>query len=419
MDYRNKNKKDAWDDGVFGTGNTMPPKSYSSLIAILIILVIFLSGIVSLLSFMNIKLFQELSQQKKKEHLDSPMSFSGTDSHAAASLPSVTDPTEPAHIQGDLSLRLHGSPQSVENIPEPGAMSWQEIYEKNIPSVVSILSTTQDDTQSGTGIILSEQGYIVTTACILKDTQSITISLPDGRRCGASVVGTDPVTDLAVIFTDADNLMPAEFGDSEALRVGDPVGALGDPLGINLSASLIDGIISGINRDVRFLGKDISLIQTTVSMSSCNSGGPLVNCYGQVIGINTTHIAGNEVSDRIGFAIPSATVKHIVDQLIAHGYVSGRPTLGLSGDAVTRFDQYYFHIPQGLYIDCVDPHSDAHFQGIVPGDILMRLNGEAIVDQLQLDILVNSLEIGDTVEAVFFINGQERSITLTVTEYTG
>jgi serine protease Do len=298
-------------------------------------------------------------------------------------------------------------------------MSWQEIYEKTIPSVVSILSTTKTDTVTGTGIILSERGFIVTTACTVSDEETITISLYDGRRYSALVVGADPVTDLAVIYADGSDLIPAEFGDSGALRVGDAVGAIGDPLGANLGAALMDGIISGINRDVRFLGKNISLIQSNVALNSCNSGGPLVNCYGQVIGINTTHIGAGENAENIGFAIPSATVKQIVDQLIAHGYVSGRPTLGLSGEAVTRFDQVYFHIPQGLYLDTVDPYSDACSQGIVPGDILLTLNGEPITDQSQLDSLVNSLEIGDSVTAVFFIDGEERTVMLTVTEYTG
>ena len=419
MDYRNHKHKDPWDEGVYGTGNTMPPKSYSGLIAVLVILVIFLSGIVSLLSFMNIKLFQELTQQKKHDHLDSPMSFSNLDSQALPIFSDNTESTEPTHIQGDVSISLHKSPQSVENVPEPGAMSWQDIYKKIIPSVVSILSTTKTDTLTGTGIILSERGFIVTTACTVSDAETITIALYDGRRYSALVVGADPVTDLAVIYVDAENLTPAEFGDSGALRVGDAVGAIGDPLGANLGAALMDGIISGINQDVRFLGKNISLIQSSVALNSCNSGGPLVNCYGQVIGINTTHIAAGEQVDGIGFAIPSTTVKQIVDQLIAHGYVSGRPTLGLSGDAVTRFDQVYFQIPEGLYLDSVDPYSDAYSLGIVPGDILVSLNGEPITDQSQLDILVNSLEIGDSVTAVFFIDGEEQTVTLTVTEYTG
>ena len=416
MDYRNNKNTDSWDDGVYGTGNTMPPKSHSGIIALLVILVIFLSGIVSLLSFMNIKLFQELTQQQKQAESHSPMSFSDLDVTAFSEPQGFTEPT---HIQEDVSISLNKSPQSVENVPEPGALSWQEIYEKNIPSVASISTTSKAGNQTGTGIILSERGFIVTTACTVSDVETITISLHDGRSYSALVVGADPVTDLAVIHVDAQDLIPAEFGDSEALRVGDPVGAIGDPLGANLGASLLDGIISGINRDVRFLGKDISLIQSNVALNSCNSGGPLVNCYGQVIGINTTHLAAGENIEGLGFAIPSATVKQIVDQLIAHGYVAGRPSLGLSGNAVTRFDQYYFHIPAGLFLSDVEPGSDAYAQGIEAGDILVSVNGQLITDQKELYSLINSMEIGDVVTAVFYREGKEQTLSLTITEYTG
>ena len=418
MDYRNSKNKDPWDEGVYGTGNTSPPKSHSGIIALLLILVIFLSGIVSLLSFMNIKLFHELSQHKQQEQADSPMSFSDLDVRPRQE-GQPTESTEPAHIQPDVSINLNKSPQSVENVPQAGAMSWQDIYEKTIPSVVSVVSTTMTDTLTGTGIVLSERGFLVTTACIVRDAETITITLHDGTSYSALVVGADPVTDLAVLYVDVEGLTPAEFGDSGALRVGDAVGAIGDPTGANLGAALTPGIISAINRDVRFLGKNISLIQSDVALSSCNSGGPLVNCYGQVIGINTTHISPGENLEATGFAIPSTTVKQIVDQLIAHGYVSGRPTLGLSGESVTPFDQAYFHIPQGLYVNAVDAGSDAYQQGIAPGDILVSLNGEAITGQTQLDSLVNSLNIGDTVTAVFYIDGEERTVTLTVTEYTG
>jgi len=418
MDYRNNKNHDPWDEGVYGTGNTSPPKSHSGIIALLLVLVIFLSGIVSLLSFMNIRLFRELSQQTMKEKEHSPMSFSDLESHPMPQS-AGTEPMETLHIQPDVSISLNQSPQSVENVPEPGALSWQEIYERNIPSVVTVVSTTETGTLTATGIIVSESGYLVTTACTVSDAETITITLHDGQVLSALVVGADPVTDLAVIYTDGSGLVPAQFGDSGALRVGDAVGAIGDPTGTNLGAALTPGIISAINRDVRFLGKDISLIQSDVSLDSGNSGGPLINCYGQVIGINTTHLAGEEAAERIGFAIPSTTVKVIVDQLIANGYVAGRPTLGLSGESVTKFDQVYFQIPGGLYLSAVEPGSDAFAQGIQPGDILMALNGQAITTQKELDSFINSLNIGDTVEAVFYIDGAEQSITLTVTEYTG
>ena len=402
MDHRKHNSIDAWDDGVYGTGNTSPPKSHSGIIALLLILVIFLSGIVSLLSFMNIRLFQELSQQAKELEQRAPMSFSDTDAHEFATLPEAG--LNPQHIQEDVSISLNKSPQSVDNIPEQGAMSWQEIYEINNPSVVSILCTTESGTVEGSGVILSQNGFIVSSCYLVSEAETITVTFHDGETISAVVVGADTMTDLAVIHVDARELKAAEFGDSDALRVGDTVAAMG-------SGSLTDGIVSAIRRNASYSGRDLDLIQTSAATTS--AGGPLVNCYGQVIGISTLREEGT------GSAVPSATVKFIVDQLIAQGYVSDRPTLGLSGDAITRFDQYYFHIPEGLYLYQVDPYSDAYEQGIAPGHILMRLKGQVITSQAQLDMIVNSLSIGDTVTAVFYRDGEEHTVTLTVTEYAG
>ena len=416
MDYRNQHNHDPWDEEVFGTGRTEPPKSYSGIIALLLILVIFLSGIVSLLSFMNIKLFQQLSEQSKQLENKSPMSV-----HDLEILPTGEDilpedqfPVQ--HIQGDVSLQLNGSPQSVENIPEPDALSWQEIYEKNNPSIVSIYSTTETGALSGSGVVLSSQGYVITTCHMVSDAETITVTLFNGESYSALVVGADALTDLALLYLDAaEDLQSAEFGDSDALRVGDSVAAMGG----QMNGSLNNGIISAINRDVPFLGQNLSLIQSNVLLSPGSAGGPLINCYGQVVGIHTTRLGSGEGIESTGFAIPSTTVKQIVDQLIAQGYVSGRPTLGLSGESITKFDRYYFHIPEGLYLSQVDEHSDAYLQGIAPGDILISLNGQIITTQQQLDVLVNGCVIGDQLTAVIYRNGREETISLTVTEFAG
>ena len=415
MDYRNNKYSDSWDDGVFGTGKTEPPKSHSGIIALLLILVIFLSGIVSLLSFMNIKLFHQLSQQNKQMENKSPMAV--LDSHV---LPEGEAPVSenrlfPEHVQEDMSLRLNGSPQSVENIPETGALSWQEIYEKNNPSVVSISAEQETGSLSCSGVIVSEHGFIVTNCHTVENARSITVTCHNGDAYDAHIVGTDALTDLAVIHVMAADMPAAEFGDSGALRVGDSVAALGS----QMNGSLTTGIISAINRNVPFLGQNISLIQSNVLLSSGSAGGPLINCYGQVVGIHTTRLGAGEGVESTCFAIPSTTVKQIVDQILDKGYVSGRPTLGLSGESITKFDQYYFHIPEGLYLNAVDPLSDAHLQGIAPGDILISLKGQPVTSQAELDVIVNGCAIGDTVTAVVFRNGQEETVTLTVTEYTG
>ena len=154
MDHKKHNSIDAWDDGVYGTGNTMPPKSHSGIIALLVILVIFLSGIVSLLSFMNIRLFQQLSQQAQQMQEMSPMSFKDLDVHEPDPQMDPDKEQDPLHNSEDVSLSLNQSPQSVDNIPQQGALSWQEIYEKNNPSVVSVLTTNDSGTITGSGVVL-------------------------------------------------------------------------------------------------------------------------------------------------------------------------------------------------------------------------------------------------------------------------
>ena len=166
----------------------------------------------------------------------------------------------------------------------------------------------------------------------------------------------------------------------------------------------------------------MTLLQTNAALNSGNSGGPLVNCHGQVIGINTLKISAftdNAGVEGLGFAIPSTTVKEIVDQLIHQGYVSGRPTLGLLGETVSRFEQYYYGIPAGLYIIRVDNDSHACQLGIEVGDILVSVNGQRITSQSELDSLVYSMQIGDTVEAVIYRGGSQYRITLTLTESKG
>ena len=413
MDY--KQNHDPWDEGVFGTGKTQPPKSHNGIIALLLILVIFLSGIISLLSFMNIKLFHQLSEQNKQLQNKSPMSVLDLEIQPSAEVAAHEDIYEGMHSQQDVSLHLNGSPQSVENVPEMGALSWQEIYEKNNPSVVSISTATEHGSLSGSGVIIAAKGYIVTTCHMVTDAQTITVTCHDGTSYDAHVVGADALTDLALIHILAEDLPVVEFGDSDALRVGDNVAAMGG----QLNGSLNDGIISAINRNVPFLGQNLSLIQSNVLLSPGSAGGPLINCYGQVVGIHTTRLGAGEGIESTGFAIPSATVKQIVDQLISQGYVSGRPTLGLSGESITKFDQYYFHIPQGLYLNDVKTDTDAWNQGIAPGDILISLNGQPITTQAELDVIVNGCAIGDILTVEFFRNGQQETFFLTVTEYTG
>lgn len=298
-------------------------------------------------------------------------------------------------------------------------MSLQDIYVRNIESVVSITCMGHNSTSTGTGVIFSEQGYIVTNAHVVEGGMTLSVQLTDGRVLPAELIGRDEVTDLAVLFIDGDNLISAQFGDSSALRVGDTVVAIGDPLGVEFRGTYTDGIVSAINRDVNMDGRKMTLIQTNAALNSGNSGGPLINCYGQVVGINTMKIG--TFTDRsgvegLGFAIPSATVKDIVDQLIHQGYVSGRPAIGIAGDTLSAFYQHYYRMPAGLYITEVDHNSDAYSKGIQAGDILISLDGQRIQTMEELKAFLYGCEVGQTIQTVIYRSGQQYMVELQLRE---
>jgi len=235
----------------------------------------------------------------------------------------------------------------------------------------------------------------------------------------ASLVGSDPISDLAVLHIEADGLVPAEFGDSTVLRVGDSVVAIGDPLGIELRGTMTNGIVSAINRDVTTGGRTLTLIQTNAAL---NSGGPLINCYGQVIGINTMKmgdIASSSGVEGLGFAIPSSTVKEITDQLISQGYVSGRPSLGLSGEAVSSFYQFYYRLPSGMYLESVEEGCDADLKGLEPGDILISVDNVRVTSTAELETLLSNYSVGDSVQIIIYRAGHQYSAQLTLHEAMG
>ena len=412
-----------WDDGSWQTGSTQPSKDRGGTMALLLILIIFLCGIITVLGILNVKLFTQLQIREEK---NTSISFTP---ETTAETASATEPvavlettqTIAAHAE-EVSINLQESPLSVENIPQENGLSLQAIYEMNIPSVVSISCRTKTESSTGTGVVLSRNGYIVTNAHVVEDAQAVSVRMTDDRVFQASLVGSDEISDLAVLYVDAQDLTPAQFGDSASLRVGDSVTAIGDPLGSEFRGSFTDGIVSAINRDVAIDGRTMSLIQTNAALNSGNSGGPLINCYGQVIGINTMKISAFTDSagvEGLGFAIPSATVKDIVDQIINQGYVSGRPTLGITGDALSSFYQYYYRLPAGLYITYVDPESNAAYHGIAEGDILMAVEDTRITDMDSLNTFLYSHQVGDVVTAVIYRGGQQYHVELTLTENKG
>ncbi len=409
-DFVTQDKPEPWEENSYRTGRTQPPKSRSSLIAVLLAVIIFLGGLVSALGLMNIKLFRQTVETPDN---GDNIGFS-QDAATEFTTPSVPESTGAA-ISGDASIQLNQTPEAIENIPQAGGLSLQEIYAKNIASVVSIICN--NGASSGTGVVISQNGYIVTNAHVVEDATSVQVLLTDKRTLDASPVGLDVISDLAVLRVEATDLVAAEFGDSSTLQVGDAVVAIGDPLGVELRGTMTGGIVSAINRDITTEGRTMTLIQTNAALNSGNSGGPLLNCYGQVIGINTMKIGDymnvNGV-EGLGFAIPSTTVKEIVDQLISQGYISGRPTIGITGQEISSFDQLYYRIPQGIYITEVAEGSDAQAKGIQPGDILLQFAGARITNSEALKNALYAHQAGDTVTIVIYRNGKQYSVDITL-----
>ena len=416
MDKHNCNQP--WDQGMFETGRTRPPKNHNGVIALLLVTVVFLAGLTTALGILNAQMFARLSRQREeKEESVSFVEETTPTQTPTEAVPEATDPTI-----SENAISLDPTPQSVANVPQQEGLSLQEIYARNIDSVVSISCRMAGGSATGTGVILTETGYIVTNCHVVDGAVEISVLLTDDRTFPATLVGQDAASDLAVQHIDGEGLVPAQFGDDRQLQVGDSVAAIGDPLGIEFRGTLTDGIVSAINRDVTTGGRTMTLIQTNAALNSGNSGGPLINCYGQVIGINTLKIGTfTDASgvDGLGFAIPSSTVKTITEQLIRQGYVSGRPLLGISGETVSRFYQLYYRMPSGLYITQVTSGSPAYEAGIREGDILLSVNGSQILYQEDLDSFLYGAQVGDEVEVVIYRGGKQYQATLTLAESRG
>ena len=402
-------EQESWQDNYYGTGATNPPKKQNKWLIVLLVAVILLGGLAGVLGIMNVQLFRQVSRYEQ-ESTRQPHFRPGDrdDAELESSLPITV--SEPA-------LELEQTPVAPEHMTQTGGMSLQQIYADTIDSVVSVSCTAKSGRSTGTGVILDKKGHIVTNAHVVEKATAIQVMLSDNRVLPAMVVGTDTVSDLAVLYVEAEDLKPARFGDSAALQVGDAVVAIGDPLGIQLRGTMTDGIVSAINRDITAQGRTMTLIQTNAALNAGNSGGPLINSFGQVIGINTMKI-GDYVNqsgvEGLGFAIPSVTVKEVVDQLLSQGYVTGRPALGLSGETVSTFLQHYYRLPAGVYITQITYGDAAYRAGLEPGDIIVSFGKQKVTSVEELTAALYSTKAGDEVVLSIYRGGDQKQIKLTV-----
>ena len=250
----------------------------------------------------------------------------------------------------------------------------------------------------GSGVIFRADGYIVTNNHVIAGAKEIIVSLADGRSVSGELIGTDEITDLAVVKIDADNLTAAEFGDSDDIMVGEPAIAIGNPLGLEFQGSVPAGVISALNRTLNLNDRQFKLIQTDAAINPGNSGGALVNADGLVIGINSAKLAANGV-EGMGFAIPINTVRDIVAELMEKGRVI-RPWLGVGVfDKETAARQgYRLNADAGVYVEHVDKNGSAGAAGIRRGDIILEIAGKPVNTVGELRSAVAEQKVGTVIQ---------------------
>ena len=319
-----------------------------------------------------------------------------------------------AELEPDVRLTTAPVPDETEEL------TLRELYERCIPSVVGITAMVPDGSGYfwGTGIILTEDGYIVTNTHILDGTDSVTVTLWDDRELEAKLVGADNVSDLAVLKVEAEGLTPAEFCGT-AVSVGDAVAALGNPLGEELRGTLTDGIISAINRDVSYNSHSMTLLQTNAAINEGNSGGPLLNMYGQVVGITSMKMMGTSAYsaiEGIGFAIPTSTIQEVVNQLLRNGRVTGRAAIGVTIGPIPEDAAAAYSLPDGLYVVSVAEGSDAAAKGLAEGDVITAIDGQGVTTTAQVGEIIAGLEVGDTITMTVYRNGETFDVEVALVE---
>lgn len=286
----------------------------------------------------------------------------------------------------------------------------KQVFAEVCPSTVTVVSELEVGASIGTGIIMTPDGYILTNAHVVSGGQKCWVALSTGETYDVQLVGMDVDEDVAVLkAVDAQDLPAAEFGNSDRAEVGETVYAIGNPLGVELRGTLTDGIISAVNRKLTVDGKTMSVIQTNAALNNGNSGGPLINCYGQVIGMNTLKMSGSGTTaeatvEGLGFALPISDVFYVVNDLIAYGEYRGAPTIGITvttkpGDGMMEVTVY--EVADGL---------GAEKAGIKPGDVILAADGTELHNTGDLLVVRRTHVVGDTVTLTIRRDGKTMDV---------
>lgn len=339
-----------------------------------------------------------------------------------------------------LYNNLSGSPAVPENLdpdavlpemtitdrPETGApaagegasgLTSAQVVDKVIGTVVGIsnyrVQNSFNPDSEGSGIVMTDDGYIVTNAHVVENATNLTVVLENGDTYPARIVGSDARSDLAVIKVNAVGLQYAEFGNSDQIRVGDPVLAMGNPNGAQLAGSVTKGIVSGLNRSIGFSSYSTAYIQTDAAINPGNSGGALVNEFGQVIGINSAKLVATDF-EGIGFAIPINEALPIINALIENGRVAGRAELGITGHLVDQALAELNGTPTGVGIVSVKEDSDLAAKGVRADDIITHVEGEKIFEFADLSGLIEQKKAGEVINLTIYRPSTDESFTIDV-----
>ncbi len=313
--------------------------------------------------------------------------------------------------------------QSVSNNGSKGELSVADVAEAAANSVVEInVKSTGSyfgqggSSSAGSGVIITADGYIVTNNHVVEGGSTYTVRTRDGQSYNATLVGTDPTSDLAVLKIEATGLTPAVFGDSDELVVGETAVAIGNPLG-ELGGSVTSGIISALSREITTSeGTTMNLLQTSAAINPGNSGGGLFNSSGELIGIVNAKSVGTEI-EGIGFAIPINTAKSVIESLISNGYVSGRVDTGFTPiDLSDQATAYQYGVRQtGIYVLKVTTNTD----GFRSGDLILSIDGAEINSLADYNNALKNHSVGDKLSVVVWRDGQQLSLTLTLRDANG
>lgn len=335
--------------------------------------------------------------------------------------PAQTQPSQTTGLNTDKHFNIADA--ATKTSGDKKALSIMQIAKQAKPAVVAISTEARISNQfgqtgivdaAGSGFIITANGYIVTNYHVVEGAQTISVALDDGQIFKATIVGSDPRNDLSVLKIDGNNLPTVTLGKSADLEVGELAVAIGNPLG-ELSGTVTAGIISALDREVTIEGVTMRLLQTDAAINSGNSGGALINSFGEVIGINNAKNAGDGV-EGLGFAIPIDTAKPIIESLIRYGYVQGRPKIGIGTRDITKQMAEYYKMPVGIYVSSVEANSAAAIAGIKVGDVITKADGKETLTTDALNEAKTFHKVGDSMSITLVRDGQEMTVQLVLKE---